>query len=87
MRRGVRKSAKVKKRMLPKGAPPSKKALMLKERSYAAEMSEDEWAIVMQNNDLLHGLRIIPARAPDNKLALNGIDRSFLPGTLPENGY
>jgi len=47
-------------------------------------MSEEDWAIVMQNNDLLHGLRVIPARAPDNKLTLNGIDRSFLPGTLPE---
>ncbi|KAK2756961.1 hypothetical protein FQN54_004929 [Arachnomyces sp. PD_36] len=48
-------------------------------KTYAAEMSEDDWAIVMQNNDLTHGIRVKPARTPDKKLVLNGVDYSFLP--------
>jgi hypothetical protein len=54
-------------------------------RKYLNSQKTLKSIIVMQNNDVLHGLRVIPARALDDKLALNGIDRSFLPGTLLES--
>lgn len=47
-------------------------------------MSDEDWAVVMQNNDILHGLRVIPARQAGETLTLNGIERSFLPGTSTE---
>lgn len=47
-------------------------------------MSEENWGAVMRNNDMLHGLRVIPARVSKEKLTLNGIERSFLPGTPAE---
>lgn len=47
-------------------------------------MSDEHWAVVMQNNDMLHGLQVNPGRQSDEKLTLNGIERSFLPGTSIE---